>query len=256
MSGYNNNMTKLLNKIERRLGTRALNLPDHLKKEKWDEIIKEDTIPTFSKYFPFKVRMTLSDVNRKNGSDYYLIDEKMIPGDISIIGVRDFAWDDISNSPFVNGGNYAYGYADFYPDIYSLEDVAYVQLAANQTSLFNNGIFVEFEPPNKIFLKDSTNRSVRFPKFSLDILIEHPISLTTIEPTKMMTFEDLATADVANFLYQELKYYQSLETVFGSIDIKIDDLQTMASTREQIIDTLKEGYISAANVNQPLIYTI
>lgn len=252
--GYTNNMTKLLNKIERRLGTRALNLPDYLKKEKWHEIIIEDTIPTFSRYFPFKIRMPFTDANRKNGSDYYLIDENMIPGNLNIIGVKDYAWDDPNNSPFVNGG--VYGYQDCYTDIYSLEDVAFAQLAANQTSLFNNGLFVEFEPPNKVYIKNSANRNVRFPMFTLDILIEHTPSLTTIEPTKMETFENLATADVANFLYQELKYYQNLQSVFGDVDIKLDDISNIASTREQVIETLKEGYISAANSNQPLMYTI
>ena len=38
-----NKMSDLLDKIERRLGTRPLNLPDHLKKDKWaDEVIIKD----------------------------------------------------------------------------------------------------------------------------------------------------------------------------------------------------------------------
>ena len=32
-----NDMTKLINKIERRLGTKALNLPDYLQKNTWPE---------------------------------------------------------------------------------------------------------------------------------------------------------------------------------------------------------------------------
>ena len=39
-----NRMTALLNKIERRLGTRALNLPDYLTKDKWaTEVIENET---------------------------------------------------------------------------------------------------------------------------------------------------------------------------------------------------------------------
>ena len=45
MSGFSNNMTLLLNKIERRLGVSVLNLPDDLKKEKWaDNIMIPDTL--------------------------------------------------------------------------------------------------------------------------------------------------------------------------------------------------------------------
>ena len=48
MAGFANNMTKLLNKIERRLGTRPLNLPEHLQKDKWVDVIKEETLVTYS----------------------------------------------------------------------------------------------------------------------------------------------------------------------------------------------------------------
>ena len=39
-----NRMTKVLNKIERRLGLSMLPLPDKLSKDKWAEIIEEDSI--------------------------------------------------------------------------------------------------------------------------------------------------------------------------------------------------------------------
>ena len=34
---YTNNMTNLLNKIERRLGTRQMHLPEYLQKQHWAE---------------------------------------------------------------------------------------------------------------------------------------------------------------------------------------------------------------------------
>ena len=53
---FSNNMTKLLNKIERRLGTRALNLPKHLQKDEWVTVIKEETLVTYSRYYPFELK--------------------------------------------------------------------------------------------------------------------------------------------------------------------------------------------------------
>ena len=51
-----NRMTKLLNKIERRIGTRWLNLPDDMGKDVWArEVIAVDTIDTFSRFFPHKM---------------------------------------------------------------------------------------------------------------------------------------------------------------------------------------------------------
>ena len=72
----------------------------------------------------------------------------------------------------------------------------------------------------------------------------------------MEIFEDLATADVASFLYENLKYFDNLETVFANVDIKLDSLKERADRRENVVNDLKDGYVSAANSNQPLIYTV
>ena len=48
-----NRMNKLLDKLERRLGTRQLNLPDYLQKNKWaEDVIQNETLDTFSRFFP------------------------------------------------------------------------------------------------------------------------------------------------------------------------------------------------------------
>ena len=61
-----NRMTALLDKLERRLGTRQLNLPDYLKKDKWaTEVIENETLDTFSRYFPNAMRIYL-DLSQKN----------------------------------------------------------------------------------------------------------------------------------------------------------------------------------------------
>ena len=47
---FANNMTLLVNKIENRLGTDMLNLPDNIKKETWpDKVIIPDTLVTWSR---------------------------------------------------------------------------------------------------------------------------------------------------------------------------------------------------------------
>lgn len=84
-----NKMTDLLNKIERRLGTIPLNLPDNLKKDKWADIIKSDTIPTFSRFFPHKIRIMIDGSRIKDG--FYYIDES-VTENFDIIGVKDLDW--------------------------------------------------------------------------------------------------------------------------------------------------------------------
>jgi chaperonin cofactor prefoldin len=72
----------------------------------------------------------------------------------------------------------------------------------------------------------------------------------------METFEQLAIADVATFLYEQLKMYDNLETTFSNIDLKLASLEEKARQREQIIEELKSSYVSASNRNQPVMLTI
>ena len=72
----------------------------------------------------------------------------------------------------------------------------------------------------------------------------------------METFEALAQADVAGFLYNNLIHYDGLETVYANIDLKLNQLETEAGKRDQIIDKLNDSYVSASNDNIPYILTI
>ena len=248
-----NDMTKLLNKIERRLGTRQLSLPEHLSKDNWVTIINDETLETFSRYFPYCIKVEINQVADKKG-DYWLIDEDKIGKGVKILGVKDIAWDEPKNNSTF--GSYGYGISDWYVQPMCLQDMLTLQNAADNISMFNNGIYIDFEYPNKISLKSSFNYDVtqQWNSFFLNILVKH-MSIQTIAPTKMEAFERLVIADVATFLYEELKYYDGLETVFANVDIKLDDLRSKAEARQEVIQYLEDTYVSFANKNQPMIYT-
>lgn len=253
---FANNMTKLLNKIERRLGTKPLNLPKEFSKDTWAEVILDETLVTFSRYFPHKITYEISDDTAKRKGDYWLINEDLFPG-VEILGVKDIAWDKLPDGGVFNSVASSFGVYDFFQKPYDLEDIMLITQRADQLSLINNGIYVEFEQPNKLKIMSSvgTNCVNSISRFKVDLFVTHSPNLNTIEPTKMETFEQLATVDVAGYLYNGLKYYDGLETAFSSIDLKLSDLQTIASYRENIIAELKEGYVSASNYYQPLILT-
>ena len=80
--------------------------------------------------------------------------------------------------------------------------------------------------------------------------------ILTIPPTMMEMFEKLAEADVATFLFNQLKYYDGIETVHASIDLKLSELETKANTRDDIVEKLDEAHVSAANKKQPLIFVV
>ncbi len=252
-----NKMNSLLNKIERRLGVMQLNLPDYLAKDKWaSEVIANETLDTFSRYFPNSMRITL-DLSQRKKDGYYLIDE-YVPDSVDILGVRDIDWALFSRDTLSLHEAQGYGSYDFMTNGYGLEDIALLQMRADHMSLFNNQIFVEYKPPNMIKISTVTGADITrgVKSFPIELLIKHAPNLMTIPPTMMEVFEELAESDVARFLYESLKYYDGLETVYTNIDLKLGDLENRASKRDDIVQRLDEAHVSAANAHQPLMFTV
>lgn len=253
-----NKMNLLLSKIERRLGTKPLMLPEDISIDTWpDQVIIPDTLCTFSRYFPHMVRIRINarPENKKNG--YYVIDTNLVGG-AEILGVKDIAWDVYGNDGLVQqSGIGMYDYLGAYNN-YSMDDVMLLQVRADMTSVFNNSIFVDFKYPNMIKLSSVTNGDITggLKDIPVDLFVNHPANLSTIPPTQMETFEKLATADVANFLVAYLQHYDGLETVFANVDLKLSRLEQYAGEREEIVRFLDESHVNPANINQPIMYCI
>ena len=249
-----NNMSKLCQKIERRLGVKALNLPDDVGMPYWPTIIKEDTIPTFSRYFPYGITVVIDNTCEKDG--YYFIDSN-VPSGAKIIGVSDVDWQSYRCDPRFDRYGINFSTYDFISRDYGIDDVAFSQVSADFLSLFNLGIYIEFLPPNKIRLVSVNGSPVsRYRPFPLKIFIEHPDNLMTISPTMMETFERLAQADVATFLYHTLKFYDGFDTIFATIDLKAEALQEWMNKRDDIVRELDEAHTTTANEHQILMMTV
>ena len=250
-----NSMTLLLNKIERRLGTQQLNLPDYMSKNVWaKEVICNDTLDTFSRYLPNKMPYVLGPENKKN--DYYLIDES-ICNNVQILGVGDIDWHAWSaHYPgLLYGGVNSYDMMTSGVDFETFTDI---QMMADHVSAFSNGIYLEFVPPNKIKLNIIISSSflTNYQTIPINLFVKHADNLKTIPPTQMELFERLAISDVATFLYEQLKMYDNLETTYSNIDLKLSSLEEKSRDRQQIIEYLESNYVSAANRNQPVLLTI
>ena len=93
MSANANDLSLLVKKIERRLGLLMItpHLPEELNKEAWCDVIKTDTLPQFSQFYPLRMRYICDEntVIKKDGW-YYLKDE--IIGNNKVLGVQDIDW--------------------------------------------------------------------------------------------------------------------------------------------------------------------
>lgn len=249
-----NQMTLLLNKIERRLGLLVLNLPENISKDTWHTIIEEDTIPTFSRYFPYKLTVIIDNTCEKDG--FFFIDRDL-PEGCKILGVKDVDWQAYRVDPRFDRYGINFSTYDFISRDYGIDDVAFSQISADYLSLFNLGIYIEFEYPNKIKLVSVNGSPVsRYRPFPLQVFIEHPSNLMTISPTMMESFEQLAQADIATFLFQQLKYFDQQDTVYMQLDLKLDTLQEWMNKRDDIVRQLEEAHTTTSNEHQPLIMTV
>lgn len=255
-----NDMTNLLEKIERRLGLIPLtpHLPKKYGKEAWADVITDQTLTTFSRYFPWKVSFLVTpDVPRKNG--WYIIDEEKYFGKTGVLlGVQDVDWNDYSANNLSLAQISGYGsYADYYKTGVSFYDIMGAQMAADADSLFNVGLYIDYKEPNMFRIVGPMSQpSIQMQRFSVNVLLKHPDSLNTISPTKMEIFEELAKADVAEFLSKNLKYWDQMETVFATVDLKLQDLDEAANRRSELIDKLEQNFVSAANDSMPLMITV
>ena len=258
-----NDMTRLLNKISNRLGLIPLeaHLPEFASKDKWADIIMNDTMITFSRYFPNKFKMkidedTCSKKKDEQGVIWYYIKDEVLNG-AKLLGVQDIDWTDNSsnNSSLGTGSIGNYFYPSFGCPAATFESMLGLQLSADFNSLYNRGIVIDFQYPNRFCLKGLGNTNYDLNSFTVILLVEH-CSLSTISPTKMEIFESLAMADVAGYLYQNLKYFDGLDTAFVNIDLKLSELNDYANKRENIVDELKNSYVSTSNDQCPIIWTV
>ena len=258
--GFSNNMTNLINKIEGRLGLKPLHLPDDIKKETWPkEIIIPDSLTTWSRYFPHQMKYVVDPTIHPRRDGYFILDELNVSGGAEILGVKDISWEDFAEDSLTYQQNMGLGVYDYVANSFGVNDVGLMQMRADHMSLFNNGIYVDCEPPNKVRLKSATGADLSraVGKFRVLLLLKHRDDLTTISATQMETFEALCQADIALYLSRYLENYDGLETVFGpQVDLKLDKLRDEASRRDEVINTIKEGYVTAANKNQPYMFTV
>lgn len=250
-----NKMTNLVNKIEHRLGSDVLGLPPELDKDQWPKkVITKETLDTFSRFFPRKIPYVLGPENKKG--DYYLIDETLC-SNVEILGNGDIDWKRWSQHfpGLLYSGVNSY---DMMTSGIDFETAVDVQMMADHISMFSNGIYIEFEPPNKIYLRVVIAASflTNFQRIPINLFVKHADNLKTIEPTKMELFEELATADVATFLYEKLKMFDQMELAHTVTDLKLSSLEEKARRREQVVEYMRNNYVSAANKAMPIMITV
>lgn len=238
--------TDLLKKIKRRLGTRVLKLS--LTDEELLDIITGETLDTFSNYVPyvFKDYITTEDKIPGTINSYFLDDCLKRHHDVQCIGVYDVNLGDGTSLreaalAGVYGGQYTPSPKHSqYLDGTSLENIMMAGALADITSAFEfaREVFL-FEAPNRLTITRHSIDSFAQVTFQA----RHPKDLSTIAITYEEEFFKLALLNIKIALYNEMKYYNEMDTTYGGARLMIDEWSSAEDNRESLLKEWSDKYI-------------
>jgi len=226
-----------MNYVYRKCG--LSHIPNPLLNTEIEKIILEESLITFSTYYPYFGKITVDEVvdavPHQKGF-FYL--KPAVP-ELTIIGVSEMYR---NNS---NNGLRLQEYAD-YAFVTSPYDLEALQANQNVASMGNFPSTFLFHPPNiiEVFPKSShsSNRTILFVTRFV-----HPSHLMTIPLSLIEQWKKLVEYDVKISLYEILKHYESTETPFGTIDLKIDSWSSAEDSRTSLLETWENNYAKEPN---------
>lgn len=185
--------------------------------------LKENTLHTFSQFFPYTYNVSLGlnqqiAYNDNTGARTYRISDPFLDAlRTTILGVEEFGGDDIF-------GDY-YRHTDY--DVY---DAMLGAQASNIASLGNYSYkSFKFIPPNKVVA-----RGYGYVDYDVTIKIPNP-NFGTLPDSVSIPFIKLARLDTQALLYPKLKHHENIETMDGNVDLKISDWADALDRRDDLI---------------------
>lgn len=223
------NSTEIARYIGSKLGITHAHIEIPMR-EMLDEVRKTSLL-TFSHYYPYekKIRVNYTD-HRTND---YSVGELIIPSsdvDLNrILHIKSVLPTSVTGASYVpNDGGSVIGN----------------QLARNLTSASATRHTFKFERPNKI---------ITFPRMSFqsgDVLVianmVHDKNFYTIPMAMEDHFKELALIDVKDMIFNQRKHFKNISTMFGSLELNIDDFEGMEEKRNEKIELFKANYAKSA----------
>ena len=135
------------------------------------------------------------------------------------------------------------GYSDLYvpqgsftsPDML-LGAIADIKMMSAVSASMGRAPTYKFITPNRIIMYNGWAGGV----YEVELALMHDISLSTIQPTAFTQLLQLATLDMKEFLYNEIKRLQNLDVGIGNIELKIDSWENASSDKRALLDKWDE----------------
>ena len=229
-------LSELLQIIKDDTGLNDIPLPRQLNDNALLERMRQSALKEFSVRYPWFHKVRFGDEwispdenetkNTRTGI-VYVIPKHILAG-TQLLGISRV----VPISTAAGNDSYFPSVASYSPD-QVIMTIADVQLASIIGAQMSKAMTWDLILPNKIKLYDGWMAG----KYEAELMLLHDDSLSTIPPTAMTQFRELATLDIQEYIYNKYKRIQNLEVGIGSIELKIDDWQDAGTQKK---DLLKE----------------
>ena len=229
----------IIRHVKARMGaySRKLELDD----DSLIRILEQETLPTLSVYFPYYIEYILDTVtNQLPGANnqFYLPSE--IEG-FYLLGVERVL-------PCI-GASQSTGMGNVYGGVMpSLNNFINMKLDQTILSAFMVPNTFTFFPPNTIRLNGELNFTM-YKRLNLTLKVTHNKNFSTFHPGLREIIMKMAFYDIALDILGIRKYFQSLSTTFGEVDLNLDMLE-VSDRRDDLIETLRKNQLKNSVVKK------
>lgn len=234
------NMSRVISSLKSQLGLYNITLPfkdpvtgDPIPTEKIiHDVIADTTIPRYSQFVPW-IRTgdihidQLKVIDKKAG--LYMLPAALTTTDVQYVVNVEIAsragrgaFDDLSPT---------YGVSGTVQGVITATE--YLMLAGQMRS-----------EPTFDYLGYNKIKLYKYPRTILTFTVacNHEPNGETIEDGCYDSFMELATIDLKEFLYNNLKYYDEIPSAFGANKLKIEEWQNMESQRDQLLEKWRDTF--------------
>lgn len=217
----NRSWDNVLSYVKRKLGAsvRQLEYTD----DQIIEIIKEESLTVFSKYFPNNIYHEViykRDKVPDRYSEYYL----KVPEELTILAACKLYETSLTQSFGIDG--------------YIIGDPMGSQMLEDILSYHIIPTFIQFHAPNILEVTNTMNVNRNF-LISLDVTHVNPI---TIKPALYDYFKELALADIADACLAQREVFQTIRNPIGEIAMNLDRLQKFADRRTELMELFRNNF--------------
>ncbi len=214
--------TDVIRYIKRMIGSVVYDI-ELTDKEMMDTVFQQ-TLPTFSKYFPYRFRVLVSEKDE-------------VVGGKSCYKLPDIDGLEITGISKVFLGNF-YGY-NFNNGLTSGTSNPFdSQLIADFKSVTETPCTWHFLAPNHIEIFPKIMQSN---KAIVTVKAIHPRHLRTIKMSLRDEFLHLALLDVLESLYPIRKRFENISSPYGSINLFLEQVERAHDEREQLLERFHEN---------------